>query len=134
MSRTVGPSFAIALTVLFAYGCSSVLPLDKGHYPAQLDTGEVQVIDARRMDRTGLERVLEEHYLVGRYDVSIRDGDDFEQRLNHEVEKAKPRVLNAGGRVLMYTDNSELIAVMKRDARYAGAIGAITMYVMLRRM
>ena len=84
MSRTVGTSFAIALAVLFAYGCSSVVP--------------------------------------------------FEQSLVEEVEKAKPKVLSSGGRVLMYTDTSELIAVMKQNARYAGAIGAITMYVMLRRM
>jgi hypothetical protein len=133
MSRTVGTSFAIALAVLFAYGCSSVVPLAEGFYPTQLDTGEVHVIDARGMDRSGLERVLDEHLLVGRFDVSIPEGDEFEQSLVEEMEKAKPKVLNAGGRVLMYTDNSELIAVMKQNARYAGAMGAITMYVMLRR-
>jgi hypothetical protein len=134
MSRTVGTSFATTLAVLFAYGCSSVVPLDGGFYTAQLDTGEVHVIDARGMDRSGLERVLDEHLLVGRFDVSIPEGDEFEQNLVEEVEKAKPKVLNAGGRVLMYTDNSELIAVLKQNARYAGAMGVITMYVMLRRM
>lgn len=134
MSRAVGTSFAIALAVLFAYGCSSVVPLAEDFYPAQLDTGEVHVIDARGMDRSSLERVLDEHLLVGRFDVSIPEGYEFEQSLIEEVEKAKPKVLSAGGRVLMYTDNSELIAVLKQNARYAGAMGAITMYVMLRRM
>ena len=94
----------------------------------------MHVIDARSMDRTDLERVLDEHLLIGRFDVSIPEGDEFEQSLVEEVEKAKPKVLTAGGRVLMYTDNSELIAVLKQNARYAGAMGAITMYVMLRRM
>lgn len=134
MSRTVATNFTVTLAVLFAYGCSNVVYLDAGNFPAQLDTAEVRVIDAREMDRAGLERVLEEHHLVGRFDLSIPEEDDFEQRLDQELEKAKPKVLNAGGRVLMYTDNSELIAVMKRDARYAGALGAITMYVLLRRM
>jgi hypothetical protein len=50
------------------------------------------------------------------------------------VEKGMARVFKSGGRVLMYTDNSELTAVIKRDARYAGASHAVTIYVMLRRM
>jgi hypothetical protein len=134
MLRAFGTGISAALAVLLASGCSTVVPLAEGFFPAQLDTAEVHVIDARGMDRTGIERVLDEHFLVGRFDVSIPEGDDFEQRLNQEVEKAKSRVLEAGGRVLMFTDNSELIAVMKQNARYAGATGAITMYVMLRRM
>ena len=134
MHRTSAVLSGLALVAIVAYGCTSVVPLTEGHYPAQLDTGEVQLIDAREMERTDIERVLAEHFIVGRFDVSIPGGDDFEQRLQVEVEKGKERVLKAGGRVLMYTDNSELIAIMKQDARYAGASGAITMYALLRRM
>ena len=134
MLRTTAVLVGPALIALLAYGCSSVVPLDQGYYPAQLDTGDVQVIDARGMTRANIERVLEEHHLIGRFDKSIPAGDDFEQKLQQKVEEGKATVLKAGGRVLMYTDNSELIAVMKQDARFAGASGSITMYVLLRRM
>ena len=133
MRRTLAVVSGVAIVALVAYGCSSVVSLTPGHFPAQPDTGEVQIIDARTMDRTGIERVLAEHYLIGRFDATIPRGDDYEQRLLEEVEKGKTRALRSGGRTLMYTDDSELIAVMKQDARFAGASDAITMYVLLRR-
>ena len=134
MLRPLAVVSGIAVVALISFSCANVVALDAGFFPTQLDTGEVHVIDARSMQRTGVERVLDEHYVIGRFDVSIPVGDDFEQRLLEQVTKATPRVLQSGGRVLMYTDNSELIAVIKHDARYAGALGAITMYVLLRRM
>jgi hypothetical protein len=124
----------IALVAFVAHGCTGVVPLAAGHYPAQLDTGVVRVIDAREMARSGVERILNEHIVIARFDVSLPRSDDFEQRLSAEVEKGKVRTLSEGGRALMYTDNSELIGVIKQDARYAGAPDVITMYVMLRRM
>ena len=133
MLRTLAVVAGIVFVALVAHGCMSVVPLSEGFYPAQLDTGEVQVIDARTMERTSIERILDAHYVIGRFDVSIPDGQNFEQVLTDEVKKGEARALNAGGRVLMYTDDSDMIAVIKRDARYAGAQGAITMYVMLAR-
>jgi len=94
-----------------------------------LDTGEVRVIDARTLDRAQTEAVLEQHNVIGRFDVRVPQRG-FEEKLAIEVEKGKQRALSAGGNVLMYTDDSELIAVIKHDARYAGAPDAITMYVM----
>jgi hypothetical protein len=85
------------------------------------------------MERAGFERTLNEHLLIARFDVRVPQSANFEQRLADEVEKGKSKALSVGGNVLMYTDNSEMIAVIKQDARYAGAHDAITMYVMLRR-
>ena len=133
MLRALAMLSGIVLVALVAHGCTGVVPLADGYYPALLDTGEVRVIDARRMDRAQVERVLDEHRVIARFDVLIRQGADFEQNVTAEVEKGKATTLKSGGNVLMYTDNSELIAVIKRDARYAGAPDAITMYVMLPR-
>lgn len=133
MSRSLAALGGLVTVVLIANGCSNVVRLAEGYYPPMLDTGEVRVIDARGMERAGFERTLNEHLLIARFDVRIPQSADFEQRLAEEVEKGKSKALTAGGNVLMYTDESEMIAVIKRDARYAGAQDAITMYVMLHR-
>jgi hypothetical protein len=132
MSRTSVVLLGIALVAVVAHGCTGVVPLAPGYYPAMLDTGEVRVIDARTLDRAQTEAVLEQHNVIGRFDVRVPQRG-FEEKLAIEVEKGKQRALSAGGNVLMYTDDSELIAVIKHDARYAGAPDAITMYVMLPR-
>ena len=123
----------IAVAALAVNACTGVVPLEAGHYPPMLDTGEVHVIDARGMERSRVEQLLEQHYVIARFDVRVPQGDAFEQRLADKVEQQKTKALSSGGNVLMFTDNSEMIAVIKRDARYAGASDAITMYVMLRR-
>jgi hypothetical protein len=123
----------IALVALVVNGCSGVVSLAPGHYPAMLDTGEVRVIDARVMERSRVEQLLDDHHVIARFDVRTPGSADFEQQLAEEVEKGKPKALDAGGNVLMFTDDSEMIAVTERDAHYAGASDALTMYVMLRR-
>lgn len=132
MSRTQVVMLGVVLAAAVAQGCTGVVPLAPGYYPAMLDTGEVRTIDARALTRAQTEAVLEQHNVIGRFDVRIpRRG--YEEKLAVAVEKGKQRALRSGGNVLMYTDNSELIAVIKRDARYAGGPDMITMYVMLPR-
>jgi hypothetical protein len=133
MHRTLVVFSGVALVALAAQGCLNLIPLDPGYYPAVLDTGEVRIVDARGMERAQVETLLREHHLVARFDVRIPRSADFEQCLAEEVEKGKARALAAGGNTLMYTDDSQLIAIIKTDARYAGAANAITMYVMLPR-
>ena len=133
MYRALTLVVAILSVVLVANGCSNVTPLAAGYFPAMLDTGEVRIIDARDMERAQLERTLNEHLVIGRFDVRIPAGEDFDRRLDEETEKGKAKSLTAGGNVLMFTDDSEIVGVIMQDARYAGAPGAITMYVMLRR-
>ncbi len=134
MLRAITTISGILFVVLVANACTGIVPLTQGHYPPQIDTGEVEVIDVRDMERTRVERILSDHIVISRFDVRIPQGDDFEQRLADAIEKGKTRTLRSGGRVLLLTDNSEMIAVIKQDARYGGALDAITMYVMLRRM
>ena len=122
---------AVALLLFAAQGCSTMVQLEAGHYPPMLDTGDVRVIDARGMGREQIENILNEHSVIGRFDVMIPRNEDLEPRLTEEVEKGKPKALAAGGNVLMYTDDSEMVAVIMRNARYAGAPNAITMYVLL---
>ena len=133
MLRAITCLSCAILVLLVLHGCMGVVPLAPGYYPAILDTGEVHVIDARGMQRSQVERVLEQHHVIARFYVRLRQRADFEELLAEEVEKGKPKALDAGGNVLMLTDDSEMIAVIKQDARYAGALDAVTMYVMLRR-
>ena len=132
MRRILGIAGAIASVGLVISACSSVVPLTDRYFPPVLDTGEVYVLDAREMNRAQLTRVLDENTLIGRFDIRIPSGADYDSHLATKIEESKPKVLQAGGNMLMYTDNSELIGVIKQDARFAGAPDAMTMYVLLR--
>ena len=133
MLRASAVLSVVVLVNVVALGCSGMVMLTDARYVSQFDTVEVQVIDARDMTRAQVEHVLDEHDMIGRFDARVPDGDDFERDLAAAVEKGRRRVLQAGGNVLLYTDDSELIAIIAHDARYAGAPDAITMYALLRR-
>jgi hypothetical protein len=131
------PRYALVVTILLVVaatmGCSNLVPLSQGRYAPLSDTVEVQVIDARDMTRERLERVLNEHEMIARFDARPRSGGDVESELADALEKGKRKAREAGGSVLLYTDDSELIATIVRDARFAGAPDAVTMYVLRRR-
>jgi len=133
MRKPIALLFSTSVLLSLVAACTSVVSLDPGHFPSRLPSESVRVVDARELDRGRLERILEEHYTIGRFDISIPGGDDFERKLEEAVENGKRRVLASGGNVLLFTDQSDMLAVLKRDARYAGSPDAITMYVMLPR-
>ncbi len=132
MRRFLGLTSVVALLGIAISACSSVVPLTERYYPPVLDTGEVYVLDARELNRAQLTRVLDENTLVGRFDIRIPSGPTYESDLAQKIEESKPKVLQAGGNMLMYTDNSEMVGVIKQDARFAGAQDAVTIYVLLR--
>ena len=112
--------------------CSRAVPLGSGYYQPILDSTEVEVIDANDFDREEMTRLLNDYEIISRFDVTVIVGGDYDAALAKELEKAKTRTLAAGGRTLMYTENSELVAVIKRDAHFAGSSEGIVMYVMQR--
>ena len=112
--------------------CSNVVPLGAGYHAPILVPTEVEVIDANDFDRAEMSRLLNNYAILSRFDVTVIAGDDYDAALAKALEKAKIKTLAAGGRTLMYTENSELVAVIKRDARFAGSSEAIVMYVLQR--
>ncbi|MFQ5702734.1 MAG: nuclear transport factor 2 family protein [Gemmatimonadales bacterium] len=122
------------LAALGLAGCSNVVPLSSEFHPAILEDVEVQIIDANDFDRQQMVRLLAEYDILSRFDVEIRSRDNYDEALAEELENAKIKALAAGGRVLMYTRNSELVGVIKQDARYAGASNVTTMYVLQRKV
>ncbi len=131
----VRKSFAFGIPVLASVilsSCSNIVPLGAGYHAPILVPTEVDVIDGNDFDREAMTRLLNDYEIISRFDVIVRAGNDYDAALAEELEKAKKKTLEAGGRTLMYTENSELVAVIKRDARFAGSSEGIVMYVLQR--
>jgi hypothetical protein len=110
--------------------CAPSVDLSPYQFPRTPDDVEIRVIDARTVARPELERVLRDHYVLARFNAHVRGGDDREEQIARAVEKGKSVVRTKGGRVLVYTDDSQLIAAIMQDARFAGPSDAIVMYVL----
>ncbi len=131
----VRKSLAFGIPVLAGIvlsSCSNVVPLGAGYHAPILVPTEVEVIDANDFDRAEMSRLLNNYAIISRFDVMVIAGDDYDAALAKELEKAKKKALASGGRTLMYTENSELVAVIKRDARFAGSSEGVVMYVLQR--
>ena len=85
------------------------------------------------IDRWELEGVLREHEILARFHAMVTSSEQDDEELARELEKKKPEARLLGGSVLMYTRDSELVATIAHDARYAGRSGAVVIYVLRRR-
>ena len=132
MLRKSLPCGISVLAGIVLSSCSNVVPLGAGYHAPILVPTEVEVIDANDFDRAEMSRLLNNYAIISRFDVTVIAGDDYDAALAKALEKAKTKALAAGGRTLMYTENSELVAVIKRDARFAGSSEGVVMYVMQR--
>lgn len=119
--------------VSFAFGlaaCSNIVPLTEARYPWTHDTVTVRTIDARGMSRAELEDVLRPLEFIGRFGLRLRHNDEFEEKLAEALDESKAQIKRLGADVLLYTDDSELVAAIAQDARYAGLAYDIVVYVL----
>ncbi|NIM52642.1 MAG: hypothetical protein GTO22_25925 [Gemmatimonadales bacterium] len=125
---------AILLTALLVApalaACSKVVYLSPQRYSRLPGDAEIRIIDATDMSRSEIEGVLGDHEILARYSARVRAGNGYRERLGKVLEEGKQRARDVGGDVLLHTRNSELIATIVRDARYAGASDAVVIYVL----
>ena len=119
------PAIAVALTA-----CNPLVPLSQARYDRLLDSEEIEVIDATLMSRTELERALGEHQMLGRVHYQLRSGNrrqgDFDKALAKGLEAAR----RSGGNVILHTEDSQLVATIMQDVRYAAPEGTLVIYIM----
>jgi hypothetical protein len=126
-------SFLSAGSVLVALavgGCNPVVHLTPGRLPSLPESEDVTVIDARGMPGGELESLLAEYRIIARFHKRVFGEEGLENKVQQAVEQAKATVMQVGGNVLLYTQNSELVATLMRDAHFAGPPDAIVMYAM----
>ena len=85
------------------------------------------------MTREEVERVLEEHVMVGRYFEFLPE-EDGSERLAGPIRTGRIRAREAGADVLMYSRNSGLVGAILRDARFSAKDkDDVAFYLMRRR-
>jgi len=122
--------FGSALAVLSLSGCSNVVEFTRARPPALNETVEVTAIDGRSMTRTELESLAAEYQFMARWSVTVHGDEDYEEKLQQAVEKAKAKTRALGYRVLFYTDDSERVAIVMQNVKYAGLQGEVVMYAL----
>ena len=128
-----GAVLGSAWAILLVTGCSNVIHFTSGR-PTSLDERtEVTVIDGRDMSRAELESVAREYEFMARWGKRVFGAEDYEDKLQAEVEEAVVKTRELGYRVLFFTDDSEAIAIVLQDARAAGRPGDIIMYALRER-
>ncbi len=134
MSRTILTILLGSVLATFALvGCGKGVYLGGQAYAALPDSVAVRIIDATGMTRGELEGVLREHEILARFHAMVTSSEQDDEELARELEKTKPEARLLGGSVLMHTRDSELVATIAHDARYAGRSGAVVIYVLRRR-
>jgi len=133
--RPIGLSSLLGsvLVALAVGGCSPVVHLTPERLRSLPESEDVRVIDARDMPRGELESLLAEYRILARFHKTVFGEDDFEDKVQQAVEKAKATVRQVGCNVLLYTQNSELVATVMHDAHFAGPPDALVMYAMLEK-
>ncbi|UCD25005.1 MAG: hypothetical protein JSW51_03525 [Gemmatimonadota bacterium] len=122
-----------ALAMLLVTGCSNVVHFTSGR-PSSLDERtEVTVIDGRNMSRAELESVAREYEFMARWGKRVFGDEDYEDKLQAQVDEAVGKTRELGYRVLFYTDDSEAVAIVLQDARAAGRSGDIVLYALRQR-
>ena len=121
----------VALSLL---GCGNLVLLSEATYPVLWDTATVEVIDATGLSRADLEQVLSESEVLARFHTLSPSGDSGALDAS-ELEKAKTTARTLGANVVLFTKDSETIAAIKQDARFAGPTdpGAVVFYAMRKR-
>ncbi len=122
--------FGSALAVLSLSGCSNVVHFTAGRPSALVETVEVTAIDGRSMTRAELESLAAEYQFMVRWSVNVFGAEDYEEKFQQAVEKAKVKTRELGYRVLFYTGDSETVAIVMQNANLAGTPGEVIMYAL----
>ena len=125
-------SLALALTVVVA-GCNPVISLTNYRYPPRSADAEVELIDAREMERPELQRKLNDYDIIARFHALVRSGDRYDNSVAGIVEEAKATVRLRGGHALLYTHDSGTIAAIYQNVEYAGPDDRLVMYILRRK-
>ncbi len=124
----------IGLVLVLSLGaCTKTIRLSNYNFPPRTDSAEVELIDARAMSRQQLDQVLQVYDVLARNHVLVRTGDRYENDVAEKVEAQKPMVRGLGGHALLYTHNSQVIAAIMQDARYAGPDDRLVVYALRRK-
>ncbi len=122
--------FGSALAVLSLCGCSNIVHFTAGRPSALDETVEVTAIDGRSMTRAELESLAAEYQFMARWSVNVFGAEDYEEKFQQAVEKAKAKTRELGYRVLFYTGDSETVAIVMQNANLAGTPGEVIMYAL----
>ncbi len=85
------------------------------------------------MSRTELERVFGEHQVLSRVHYLLRSGDHRQGDFDKALAKGQEEARKSGGNVIIYTEDSQLVATIMQDVRYAGPEGTLVIYIMRKR-
>jgi len=129
----VARRFLVPLLLVVLAGCSQVIPLTQYKYPPRPPEAEIELIDARHMERPELQRVFDQYDVIARFHKAVRSGDRYEADVAVKVEAATATAREWGGHALLYTEDSELIAAIFQDVGYAGPNDSLVMYVLRRK-
>ena len=114
-------------------GCNPVIPLTQYKYPPRSSDAEIELIDARHMERPELQRVFDEYDVLGRFHALVRSGDRYEADVASKVQEGTSVVRERGGHALLYTEDSQMIAAIFQDVGYAGPDDRLVMYILRRK-
>ncbi len=123
---------ALILLVVLA-GCNPIIPLTQFKYPPRSPGAEIELIDARHMERPELQRVFDEYDVIARFHKAVRSGDRYEADVASKVEEATSTARERGGHALLYTEDSQMIAAIFQDVGYAGPDDRLVMYILRRK-
>jgi hypothetical protein len=129
----VARRFLAPMLFVVLAGCAQVIPLTQYKYPPRSADAEIELIDARQMERPELQRVFGEYDVIARFHRAVRSGDRYEADVASKVEEATFIVRQQGGHALLYTEDSELIAAIFQDVGYAGPDDRLVLYVLRRK-
>lgn len=116
--------------LLAAAACSRIIDLSGYRFPPLPPDAPVTVVDGRQMTRQELDALLRTHHVLTRHFQRIPPGDGFEEDLAKAVEEAKGIARRQGGNTVLYLEDSELLATIMQDVRYASPGGTITFYTL----
>jgi len=129
----VAQKFLAPMLFVVLAACNQVIPLTQYKYPPRPPGAEIELIDARHMERPELQRVFDEYDVIARFHQTVRSGDRYEADVASKVEEATSTARERGGHALLYTEDSELIATIFQDVGYAGPDDRLVMYILRRK-
>lgn len=130
MKRWVAYSLTLMLVLS---GCQPVVSLTQYNYPPRPADAEVELIDAREMERPELQRALADYDVLARFDKLVRSGDRYENSVADVVEDGKVTARERGGHALLYLHDSQVMAAIYQSVDYAGRDDRLVLYILRRK-
>lgn len=121
----------MSLGALVCAACANTVSLSDARFPRMASDTEVEVIDGSGMSRPELERTFAQFDVIARAHAMV--APEATDRLERELEKAKGHARGVGGDTILWLLDSQQVAVIMQDVRYAGPDDAVVMYLMLRK-